>query len=501
MNKLHIILFLGILTVFTAVIGYNNVTVYSLENEYSLNSDAEYNGYIVSVDIDPYAVNLLSENEEPLTPIVEDKNLYLAKDTEEINRLCEMGKVNYIEPNYTVYLADVDISQDYNPTNFWNLSMIGADLSLKNGYLGNGVKVGVIDSGINKNHNDIKNSVSEGYNFLTNNTDTSDTLGHGSFVSGLIAAELNKYGMVGVAPKSEIIPLKTFSGTSTNISYIIKAIYSGVDKFNCDILNMSLGFSFESLALKNAVEYAHEKGVIMIAAVGNTKSTTSNPLNYPAAYDCVIGVGSVDSSKIIAVTSIKNESVFVAAPGANVTSINYASDIAYKTGSGTSYATPHVTAMAAILKSIDKSLSLEDIKDILINTSEDIYDEGYDIKSGYGIINVNRGIEYLLSKRPIFVNEIYSELNNDELKLNINLNNAYYNNVMLIFALKNSMGEIVDLESFNTGVSALENFECLFEIPEYSEIAEQQEYYVEAFVLDKETIEPLFEKKVLIIKK
>lgn len=136
----------------------------------------------------------------------------------------------------------------------WNLSMIGADAAFDAGYTGRGVRVGVIDSGINP-HPDFADRLLEGRNFIdgTANPDsTDDEYGHGTRVAGVIAA---------VAPGAEIVPLKITNGSEISVSRLCEAIYAGIDDFGCDVLNLSLGVPFDRESLREAVGYAEKRAL------------------------------------------------------------------------------------------------------------------------------------------------------------------------------------------------------------------------------------------------
>ena len=120
----------------------------------------------------------------------------------------------------------------------------------------------------------------------------SKTTRHGSFISGIIAAAKNNgKGIAGLTDKVTIIPIKCFaSSIETNASYVISAIYEAVDTYGCDVINLSLGLPNNMRSFRETVDYAAEKGVLMIASVGNNASST---VMYPAGYENVVGVGSV----------------------------------------------------------------------------------------------------------------------------------------------------------------------------------------------------------------
>lgn len=331
----------------------------------------------------------------------------------------EADAVEWYEEDYEVELYDAEESSAsvaaYNPQydkDKWELEMINADFAYKLNCTGQEIRVGLIDSGVAE-HVNLTGKLAEGYNYLESSSDTTDTYGHGTFVSGVLAAESEKYGYEGLAPDVQIVPLKCFNGKTTISSVICKALYGAVDDYDCDIVNMSIGIKSSSKAMKDAIEHAEEEGVIVVAAVGNENSAA---LRYPAAYGSVIGVGAVEStgerwgasggSK----GSQYNSSVFVTAPGANVTSLSCKGG--YTTGTGTSYAAPYVTAAVAVMKSVEPGLTLDEVKDIISTSAEDKGDEGYDTEYGYGILDVEGCLKELIDD-DIYVSYVEIEAAED----------------------------------------------------------------------------------------
>ncbi|MBO4897860.1 MAG: S8 family serine peptidase [Clostridia bacterium] len=354
---------------------------------FSISASAAKGDYIVKYNEN--AVRLMGEQSEPFDVVSE----------EEMKRLAEAGLLKWYEEDGEMTL--LDDMQTYNyPADKWDFPMINADAAFERGYLGQGVRVGVIDSGVNA-HEDLADSLKRGHCYMENGspTDTADEYGHGTSVAGLIAGS-GKNGYIGAAPKAEIVPLKVTDGKPVAVSTVCRAIYGGIDDFNCDILNMSLGIKVESEALKEAVEHAEEQGVLLVSAVGNNGSRAKL---YPAAYDSVIGVGAVDETEEIYYHSNHNESVFITAPGVNVKTLGRFSG--YELKSGTSFAVPFVTAAAAVMLSIDGALTPRDIMRILSETAADKGDNGYDEYYGAGILQIGGCVTKLLNRKLRFLPE------------------------------------------------------------------------------------------------
>ena len=168
-----------------------------------------------------------------------------------------------------------------------------------------------------------------------------DDHGHGTFVAGMIFANTNnELGIAGVMPNVRLMPIKVLTkANDAAVSDVVRAINYAVEN-GADVINMSLGSNDFSQTLKDACDAAVEKGVIVVAAAGNDGNSTPC---YPAAYDSVVGVGSLTKDNLLAASSQYGESVYVTAPGAGVVSTTNAAN-GYKRSSGTSFAAPEAAA-------------------------------------------------------------------------------------------------------------------------------------------------------------
>ncbi len=264
-----------------------------------------------------------------------------------------------------------------------------------------GIIVAVIDTGIDADHPDLKGKLVKGYDFLDNDTTPEDTVGHGTFVASLIAANNNdEVGISGVAPGVKIMPLKVLSGKNNASSYTIaRAIRYAVDN-GAKVINMSLGSPAASRYIKSAVEYAINKNVVVVAASGNEGNEENYP-NYPASFEGVISVGATTSRDTIASFSTYNSGVNISAPGSNVigarSSINqicrpYRTND-YCVASGTSFASPYVAGAAALVLSVNPNLTPAQVESILENSAQDLGTKGKDNYYGYGRLDVAKAVE------------------------------------------------------------------------------------------------------------
>ena len=326
--------------------------------------------------------------------------LYRVDSEGELTRLTRAGLVEYAEPDYLITLGDIPDDEYLASGDQWYYPALGVDDCWTRGVKGKGVRVGVIDSGLNAAHEDFAGtSIVPGTNYTAPvgsdaRSNTTDDQGHGTIVASQIAAAANNgTGIAGAAPEVELVPLKAFEGKSSKLSNIIAAIYGGVDDYHCQVLNMSLGTDKDSAAMREAVRHAYLNGVIVLAAAGNRTSGTArtgdDPLYYPAAWPEAIGVSAVDQNLQQPWFSYQNESVWVAAPGSGICGLSNTGTNLYKRGGiGTSYAVPFVTAAAALALSIRPSLTPDDFALLLRDTATDLGEPGYDTAFGYGMLNI-----------------------------------------------------------------------------------------------------------------
>ena len=304
-----------------------------------------------------------------------------------MNQMRFFGLLEWYEPDGVGELLDSSYYESYQ----WNLDVVQAEGSFQGNHLGRGVRVGVIDSGVNP-HPDLGDRLLTGRNYMEDAEDpddTADEYGHGTGVAGLIAGA-GDHGYIGTAPEAELVPLKITDGKAIKVSAICRAIYGGIDDYDCDVLNLSLGVTGEFQSLKEAVDYAESQNVLLVSAVGNTGRTTAY---YPAGYDSVIGVGAVDRDGNVSSRSNHNASVFLTAPGTDVRSLDASGS--YSLHTGTSFAVPQVAGAAAVLLGIDPTLSPWEIMDLLAASAIDRGTEGCDEYYGYGILNLGGSVRML----------------------------------------------------------------------------------------------------------
>jgi subtilisin family serine protease len=268
------------------------------------------------------------------------------------------------------------------------------------------VIVAVLDTGVDYTHPELVNKViSHGRDFVNDDDDAFDDHWHGTHVSGIIAAETNNSeGIAGVTWNCKILPGKIISAEGEgDYSWLIEAIIWAADytsgQAKVQVINMSIGGEEPSQALEDALEYAFNKGIVLVASAGN-HSEPEDPtfIYYPAAYDqYCLAVGASDYNDEIAEFSNYGPELDVASPGVWILSTFPVAQtepgyLPYAFASGTSMAAPHVAGFAALLKSFKPWLTPGDIMKIIKYTPDDIGDAGRDDYAGYGRINTERAV-------------------------------------------------------------------------------------------------------------
>lgn len=283
-------------------------------------------------------------------------------------------------------------------TPYWNLNYVKAPSFWSKGFLGTGVKVAVIDTGIN-NVPDLQNVVKR-VSFVKDNPRTKDINesdpwdrgndgeGHGTSVAAVIGAQIGKKSfnysisdIIGVAPNVQLYSLKYADGTKDgSIGEVIEAINWSI-KYKMDLINISSSVYGDNAALKKAIDKAVKAGIIIVASAGNDGN--SNKPTYPARYQNVIGVGSIGKDKKCSVFSNTGTSIDFTAPGDYVPTVNRNGAFFYATG--TSFAAPHVTGLLALLKEKYPYSTVSEILQKLKDNAFDLGTIGKDIKYGYGL--------------------------------------------------------------------------------------------------------------------
>ncbi len=319
------------------------------------------------------------------------KELEKKYDDETIDK----NSIDSIEPDYQVKLDpqdESDVESDADGT--WGISAINIEDAWNSGYLGQNVVVGVIDSGMDTNHPALQKRLAKniaevtgisgadddnnGYvddviswNFADDTNSVTDPLGHGTHVSGIIAAEHtgDSTDPKGVAPQSTIIPISFLDGSGSG--YISNALRSldYAKARNVNVINASWGGSGCSTILQQKIDVLKNQGIIFVAASGNSGINIDHYYEYPASLNLPnqITVGSSEPNENLSFFSNYGyTAVHLLAPGSSILSTYPGGN--YKTMSGTSMAAPFVTGAVAILKSAKPNATYSEIKNAIINS-------------------------------------------------------------------------------------------------------------------------------------
>jgi subtilisin len=288
-------------------------------------------------------------------------------------------------PNFNVQQLVVACSETVD----WSLTEFDIP-SLWKKTTGKGVKVAVLDTGCAVLHPDLKDQLLDAVDFTNSKVGPADTNGHGTHCCGVIAAQRNKVGIVGVAPEAKLLVGKVLGdGGVGSVETIVKGIEWAVSK-KADIISMSFGANVSDKRLQKAVELAHSKGVLLIAAAGN-EGPGPQTVGYPARYPQVLSVAAIDPNRKVAKFSSRGPEVDIAAPGVDILSCYPPKN--YAKLSGTSMATPFVAGVVALLLSYNRAKGISSVRntsdliEVVKATAFDAGSQGFDNEYGWGLIN------------------------------------------------------------------------------------------------------------------
>ncbi|BFH65830.1 MULTISPECIES: S8 family peptidase [Paenibacillus] len=243
------------------------------------------------------------------------------------------------------------------------------------------IKIGVIDTGADYYHPDLRQSLAKGINLLNRHMLPFDDNGHGTHIAGTIAAANGTEGMIGVAPRATIYPVKAFDH---NGSAYVSDIIQGIDwciRSRMHLINMSFGMKTRSKALLDIVNKAYISGISIIASSGNDGKRRN--IDYPAKYPQTISVGATDRNRRIASFSNRGEYIDIYAPGDKI--ISSWTHGKYHEMSGTSMATSHVSGAIALLLAQNPDLQPAEIKALLQQTATPLRNKRGQRRSGDGL--------------------------------------------------------------------------------------------------------------------
>lgn len=358
-----------------------------------------------------------------------------------------------------------------------NLQQIGADVAHKNGLLGDGVKVAVIDSGIDAEHPDLEGQVKHQKNFVADEEDDRDYAGHGTVVASVIAGTgaASQGRHLGVAPHAELIDAKACTVFGCRESAILEAMAWAAER-GARVINLSFGSmdrEGDDLIEDAVNKLSKERGVLIVAAAGN-EYLFGQPVGSPASAEAALAVGSVSAFGLpsdfsqrgrLGELAIKPELI---APGESITGARsqFMDDLrgptteSYYTTSGTSMAAPHVSGAAALLSQRHPDWTGEKLKAVLIGSAK-VLDGQSVLSQGAGVVNIPNALELQLRAEPAAISLGRPTWPHDddksvERKLTLHNESAEAVTVELTIEARNADGASADPEMFSLSETKLE---------------------------------------------
>lgn len=367
-----------------------------------------------------------------------------------INYYSQKSDVTYVEPNYTYTASLEPLDAYYTRQNHLFQTQANKAWNITTG--STGVTIAIIDSGVDINHPDLKNNIwtnpheipenkidddengytddVHGWDFLSESNDprpkltanyNPEAIKHGTVVAGIAAAEGGTYeGVVGLTWRSKIMPLRVLNSEGTGDTFTVARAIDYARLQGADIINLSFIGSGKSLTLEATIERANNAGILVVAAAGNEVNNGINIDNepeYPIGHDgpngenWVLGVTSVDKNdRLASFANYGKKYIDLAAPGVSLFSTVYYLEgdsefgKKYEEGwTGTSVSAPQVAGAAALIKSVQPELSLNQIKNLLINNTDNIDAANYPVFTGLlgsGRLNVYNSLSKALDQAP-----------------------------------------------------------------------------------------------------
>lgn len=302
--------------------------------------------------------------------------------------------VEALSKNKNVELAEVDaiLTANYTPNDTYyggyqyHLPKIQANYAWDQTVGTSARTIAIIDTGVDLQHPDLAGKIVAGYDFVNNDSNADDDQGHGTHVAGTAAAITNNgQGVAGVDWNARIMPIKVLNSQGSGYTAdIIDGVYWAADR-GAHVINMSLGGGSSSSAFQSAINYAWNKGVIIVAAAGNSNTSAKS---YPAAYNNVVSVAATDSADRRASFSNYGTWVDVAAPGVDIVATYNGGGYGYM--SGTSMASPVVAGLMSLAWSKNTGYSNATVVSRVLNTSDRI--SGTGSYWYYGRVNAYRAV-------------------------------------------------------------------------------------------------------------
>ena len=275
----------------------------------------------------------------------------------------------------------------------WGLQSLGVS-QLWRQTEGEGIKVAILDTGIDDRHPDLQSAIHDVKDFTNSPVGAFDRFGHGTHVAGIVAARANGFGVIGVAPQCKLMIGKVLADDGTGSAELVAKGMTWAVENGADIISLSLGSPYPNEMLHDALIYAVSRSKIVVAAAGNYGAGYYiDTINYPARYEECISVGYIDRNNVRSEYASAGSRIDIMAPGEEVYS-TYPMGL-YAKLTGTSMATPFVAGVCALCLSKHRSeigggtpcTNQFEMRDHLRKTATDLGDPGQDWFYGYGLIN------------------------------------------------------------------------------------------------------------------
>ena len=291
--------------------------------------------------------------------------------------------IQSVEPNILYKPAYTPKDKHYKKQ--WYLPKINAPKAWDKSKGSSSIIVAVIDNGMQTDHPDLKGKITKPKNIVRNNTKITKS-DHGTHVAGIIAATQNSTGISGVAPKVKIMPVEVFNGEYADAYSIAQGIIYAANN-GAKVLNLSLGSYYYNEYIDSAVQYAHNKGAVIVAAAGNDDIDYPT---YPAALYHVLAVSATNKDDRTTYFSNYGNYINYSAPGEGIYSSVKGSSYSYM--DGTSMASPVVSGVAALILSKNQWLSPDQVETIMNKSVKDLGSKGWDYFYGYGRIDASKAV-------------------------------------------------------------------------------------------------------------
>jgi subtilisin family serine protease len=336
-------------------------------------------------------------------------------------QISQRDDVLWAEPNGLVHASGEIIPDDnFYQAQQWNLRQIGlpAAWAFTTGIT---IPIAIIDTGIDLNHADLAakiwtntdeiphNAIDDdsngyvddiwGWNFINDSTLMLEAH-HGTHIAGIAGAQTNNaIGVAGVSWQASLMSLQALrSNGDGSWADVAEAIIYAADN-GARILNLSFGGAEPSQTIQDAVTYAREQGCLLVASSGNSNFQPT-PVEYPAAFPGVLAVAATTASDGPATFSNRGPEVDIAAPGTEIFSTGGGNR--YMAMSGTSMAAPHVSGLAALVWSVEPTLTADQVANVITSTAHDVYTSGWDQYTGWGRIDAHAAI-LMFESYPLYL--------------------------------------------------------------------------------------------------